>query len=510
MRLRHLLDPGLATNGSDVDCGSKADPEILALTADSREVRPGTLFAALVGNKVDGRLFIDEAIKRGAAAILTDFSQEGRDIGVPLILDAQPRRRLALLAARFFQRQPRHVAAVTGTNGKTSVASFVRQLWQAFGNPAASLGTLGLAAPGFEGKAGLTTPDPVRLHQLLAELNAAGIDHLALEASSHGLDQHRLDGVQLEAAAFTNLSRDHFDYHGSVEAYFQAKSRLFNALLPKGGTAVLNADIPEFSDLLAICRKRGHEVMTFGTAGDDIKLLDRKPRPDGQDLTLIVRENRFEVRTPLVGGFQAENLMAALGLVLATSEASLASVMAALGSLDGAPGRLQRINEDDAGRDQGFSVFIDYAHTPDALAHVLDALRPHTDGKLMVVFGCGGDRDSGKRPAMGKIAAERADKVFITDDNPRSEDPASIRRAILAASPGAIEVDDRADAIHLAVRKLDVGDVLVVAGKGHETGQIVGADVLPFDDAAMVRAALAERAGVGAGDVGAEKDGSGN
>lgn len=509
MRLRHLLDPRLrpdADCGSSLDPGAAADCDILSVTADSREVRPGALFAALAGAKVDGRAFIEDAVERGAVAVLADPSLEGREIGVPLILDPEPRRRLALIAARFFQRQPRHVAAITGTNGKTSVASFVRQLWDMLGHEAASLGTLGLEAKGFEGGPELTTPDPVRLHKLLAELADAGIDHLALEASSHGLDQHRLDGVQVEAAAFTNLSRDHFDYHGSMEAYFRAKVLLFSDLLPEGGKAVLNADIPEFPKLLAICQERGHAVTTFGKAGEQIKLLDRRPRPDGQDLTLNILGQVHEVATPLVGGFQVENLLAALSLVLATTDRPVAEVVAALGGLRRVHGRLEVVD----GSNEGFSVFVDFAHTPDALAHVLDALRPHVQGKLSVVFGCGGDRDKGKRPEMGKMAVERADWVFITDDNPRSEDPAVIRRAILEAAPGAVEVADRADAIHRAVRKLDVGDVLVIAGKGHETGQIVGSDVLPFDDVVVARAALAERAGNGPGDPDARKYGCGS
>ncbi|MEM8948541.1 MAG: UDP-N-acetylmuramoyl-L-alanyl-D-glutamate--2,6-diaminopimelate ligase [Pseudomonadota bacterium] len=521
MRLRRLLDPGLtssvdpgsaADRGSNVNLGSGPDPDISLITADSREVRPGALFAALAGSRVDGRTFIDEAVQRGASAVLADPSLAGREIGVPLITDPEPRQRLALIAARFYEVQPRRVAAVTGTNGKTSVASFVRQLWERFDRKAASLGTLGLEARGFEGGPELTTPDPVRLHKLLAELATAGIDHLALEASSHGLDQHRLDGVRLDAAAFTNLSRDHFDYHGSMEAYFEAKARLFRDLLPEGGRAVLNADIPEFPRLLDICKARGHAVTAFGLAGEDIKLLERRPYPDGQDITLEVFGQVHEVATALMGGFQVENLLAALGLVLATTDLPADRVVAALGDLKGVRGRLEAVNgRRDAvdGSNEGFSVFVDFAHTPDALAHVLDALRPHVEGKLSVVFGCGGDRDPGKRPEMGKIAVERADSVFITDDNPRSEDPATIRRAALDAAPGAIEVGDRREAIHQAVRKLEVGDVLVIAGKGHESGQIVGYEVLPFDDVEVARAALAERAGQGAGDPGAFKHGCG-
>ena len=493
MRLRQLLDPGVVVEGRD-----NANPEIRALTADSRNVDDGALFAALAGSRTDGRRYVDEAIGKGAAAILADPSMQGRDLGTPLIIDPEPRRRLALIASRFFGQQPAHIVAVTGTNGKTSIATFVRQLWQAIGLEAASLGTLGLEAPGITGKAGLTTPDPIALHRLLSELAEAGIQHLALEASSHGLDQRRLDGVTLKAAAFTNLSRDHLDYHGSFEAYFAAKARLFDELLPAGGKAVLNADIPEFGELSSICRKRGLEVIAYGQGGDDIKLLERRAHADGQDLSILVRGQARHVKSRLVGGFQAENLLAALGLGLATTDDDdHDQLVAALGSLEGAPGRLQPVD----GSPRGLSVFVDYAHTPDALARVLDALRPHTEGALMVVFGCGGDRDPGKRPVMGRIAAERADKAFVTDDNPRSEDPGLIRRAILEACPGAIEVGDRREAIHLAVRKLGVGDILVVAGKGHETGQIVGDKVLPFDDVAVVKAALAELAGSDVNDL---------
>ncbi len=487
MRLRQLLDPGVV-----VEDRGDTNPQIRALTADSRHVESGVLFAALAGTKTDGRQYIEEAIGKGAAAILTDPSIQGRDLGVPLIVDRQPRRRLALMASRFFGRQPDHAVAVTGTNGKTSVAHFTRQLWQELGFRAASLGTLGLEAPGFTGDAGLTTPDPIALHKLLSDLAKANIQHLALEASSHGLDQRRLDGVVLEAAAFTNLSRDHFDYHGSHEAYLAAKARLFEEVLPSGGKAILNADIPEFGPLSSICGKRGLDVIDYGQNALCVKLLERVPRPDGQDLSIAVQGQIYHVKSQLVGGFQADNLMAALALAMATAGQDRQDLLiAALGSLEGVRGRLQRVD----GSPEGVSVFVDYAHTPDALAHVLDALRPHAEGSLMVVFGCGGDRDPGKRSEMGRIAAERADVVLVTDDNPRSEDPAFIRQAILDACPGAIEVGDRSDAIHLAVRKLGVGDVLVVAGKGHEAGQVVGDEILPFDDVAVVRAALNELTG---------------
>ena len=484
MRLRQLLDRGVVVEGS-----GDTNPDIRGLSADSRAVEPGSLFAAFVGTKTDGRRYIDQAIANGAAAILGDPSLEGRDLVVPLVIDPQPRHRLAKIASLFFETQPKQIVAVTGTNGKTSIASFTKQLWQAIDLKAGALGTLGLDASGFEQTAGLTTPDPIQLHRLLADLAKADIQHLALEASSHGLDQHRLDGVALKAAAFTNLSRDHFDYHGSVEAYFNAKARLFSELLPSDGKAVLNADIPEIDRLKAICRDRGIETLTYGRHGGDVRLLERVARADGQDLVLQIRGRTYNVKTALMGGFQAENLMAALTLAWTTAgDDALPFLVEALGKLKGASGRLQSVD----GSPKGCSVFIDYAHTPDALAHVLDALRPHTEGRLMVVFGCGGDRDPGKRPVMGKIAADLADLVFVTDDNPRGEEPASIRQAIMEACPDALEIGDRSDAIHVAVRKLGVGDVLVIAGKGHETGQIVGSSVLPFDDGAVAKAALAE------------------
>jgi len=492
MRLRQLLDPGIAVPGDP-----KSDPEIRSLTADSRKVDSGALFAAFVGTQSDGRGYIDDAVAKGAVAVLADSSMKDLTLPVPLIVDPEPRRLFAKMASRFFDAQPANIVAVTGTNGKTSIATFTRQLWQALGLKAASLGTLGLEAPGFAGEAGLTTPDPVALHQLLAELTEAGVRHLALEASSHGLDQHRLDGVVLKAAAFTNLSRDHFDYHGSVDAYFAAKARLFEELLPKNGTAVLNADIPEIDKLKAICLARGLKVVTYGRKANDIKLLQRHAHSDGQELEIAVKGRNFHIKTPLMGAFQAENLLAALALAWAgLGDGMLDRLVAALGQVKGAPGRLQLVD----GSQEGVSVFVDYAHTPDALSHVLRALRPHTKGELMVVFGCGGDRDKGKRPAMGKIAGDHADKVFITDDNPRSEDPSSIRQAILEACPSGINLGDREKAIHLAVSKLGVGDILVVAGKGHETGQIVGDRVLPFDDVAVVKAALVDRTGPGSKD----------
>lgn len=415
-----------------------------------------------------------------------------RAANLPLIKDENPRRRFAIMAARFFQRQPQAIVAVTGTNGKTSVVSFARQIWTALGHPAASIGTLGVAAPGFDGGAGLTTPDPADLHRMLADLADAGIDHLAIEASSHGLQQSRTDGVRLAAAAFTNLTRDHLDYHGDEEHYFRAKARLFEELLPAEGTAVLNVDSPTFERLAAIARRRGQKIISFGSfdadRACDIALVSARPSNFGQHLTVAVDGRHLEVDIALVGDFQVSNLLCALALVIACG-ADAETALATLSKVHGVPGRLQRV----AGHDNGVAIFVDYAHTPDALAAALAALRPTCAGRLHVIFGCGGDRDRGKRPEMGAIAARGADRVIVTDDNPRGEDPAAIRAAILAACPGAREIADRGDAINAAISDLQVGDTLLIAGKGHETGQIIGMRTIPFDDVSQARTAIAER-----------------
>jgi UDP-N-acetylmuramoyl-L-alanyl-D-glutamate--2,6-diaminopimelate ligase len=488
MRLCQLLDPGVTVQGA-----AWQEVEITALAADSRAVRPGTLFAALPGSKADGRAFIDDAVARGAAAVLVDPSLAHLALPVPLILDANPRRRLALVAARLCERQPRCICAVTGTNGKTSVAGFTRQLWTSLGLAAGSLGTLGLDAGAVQKASNLTTPDPVQLHALLAEVAAAGVDHLVLEASSHGLDQHRLDGVRLSAAAFTNLSRDHFDYHGSFAEYLAAKRRLFSELLPPEGIAVLNADQPEYAALAEVCRGRGIAVLDYGGQAARLQLRAQRPEREGQEILFALDGEQYRVRLGLVGRFQAANALAALGLVVACG-ADPAAAAGALAGLRGVRGRLERV----PGHPKGAQVFVDYAHTPDALAQALDALRPHAAGRLIALFGCGGDRDPGKRAEMGRVAAAQADQVLVTDDNPRSEDPAVIRRAILAGCPGALEIGDRRTAIRGAVVALEAGDVLLVAGKGHESGQIVGDRVLPFDDATEVRAALSALGGAAA------------
>jgi UDP-N-acetylmuramoyl-L-alanyl-D-glutamate--2,6-diaminopimelate ligase len=475
-------------SGLDTAALPVADPEIVGLSADSRSVRPGFLFAALPGTRLHGRVFAAEAVSRGAVAILTDDADalelppERRE-RLAILVDASPQHRLALLAARFYGRQPRTVVAVTGTNGKTSVVHFVREIWTALGLAAASLGTLGLVAAAERRPGALTTPDPVGLHRDLATLATKGIEHVAIEASSHGLHQCRLDGLAVAAAGFTNLTRDHLDYHGDMAHYRTAKYRLFSTLLVPGGTAVLNADSSEFSRLAPLCRDAGHPVLACGAdPAADLRILACEPRGNSQVLILAIFGHRRRLVLPLAGAFQAMNALVALGLVIATGGPA-AVATEALAHLTGVPGRLQFVAE---GKDGG-GIVVDYAHTPDALATVLETLGRHAPGRLIALFGCGGDRDAGKRPLMGRTAARLADRVYVTDDNPRNEEPAEIRRAILAAAPEAIEIADRRRAIAVAIADSRPGDLLVIAGKGHETGQVVGHETHPFDDAAIVR-----------------------
>lgn len=461
---------------------------ISMITADSRKVRAGALFVALKGTVSDGTQYIAQAKNLGAAAVLCDLGTE-TDEDIPLLYAQNTRRALALMAAAFYGRQPAHMVAVTGTDGKTSTADFYRQFWHHMGEQSVSIGTLGVL--GGAGEAlypeTRTTPGPVELHQMLSEMAAKKIAYAAMEASSHGLDQYRLDGVKLEAAAFTNLTRDHLDYHKTEEAYFKAKLRLFDTLLPGGGTAVINQDDRRFGEIRDICKKRGHRLIGFGKSGAEFKVNAITPMPHGQlaDVALLGKSYRLEI--PLVGGFQVMNILAALGLVLG-SGGEMEKALGVIGKFKGVPGRLEQVVQ----LANGATVFIDYAHTPMALANIIKTLRPHTKNKLHVVFGCGGDRDTGKRPEMGKAAAELADVVIVTDDNPRSENPAAIRKAILAAAPGAKEVADRREAIYLALKGLTAGDILVIAGKGHEKTQTIGDKVTPFDDAEVARAAAKE------------------
>jgi UDP-N-acetylmuramoyl-L-alanyl-D-glutamate--2,6-diaminopimelate ligase len=463
--------------------------EISGLAVDSRTVKPGDLFFALAGAKTDGARFVEAAIAAGAVAIAGNHPPvEG--CRVPFVTTPNPRRALALAAAKFFPRQPATIAAVTGTSGKTSVAAFTRQIWQRLGFEAASIGTIGLVSPSRTIYGSLTTPDPIALHRQLDEITRDGVTHLAFEASSHGLDQFRLDGVRVKAGAFTNLSRDHMDYHPDVAHYLAAKLRLFRDLVVDGGAAVISADHDCSAEVIEAARQRKLVTMMVGHngdgAGEGIRVTASSIDGFAQRIELEHRGRRYQVHLPLVGEFQIENAVVAAGLAIGTGS-DPEQVFSALEALEGAKGRLERVGEYN-----GAPIFVDYAHKPDALTKALQALRPYTQRKLVVVFGAGGDRDAGKRPLMGAIAAENADEVIVTDDNPRSENPAAIRAAIIAAAKGATEIGDRTEAIGKAIAGLAKGDVLLIAGKGHETGQIIGDRVLPFSDHDAVASVLGE------------------
>ena len=484
MRLRDLF-----SDDAKIDPQAGAT-EVTGLAADSRAVKPGDLFFALAGLKTDGARFIDAAIAAGAVAVAGDHPSPA-GLGVPFVTTSNPRRALALAAAKFFSRQPATIAAVTGTSGKTSVAAFTRQIWLRLGHQAASIGTIGLVSPKRTIYGSLTTPDPIALHRQLDEIAREGVTHLAFEASSHGLDQYRLDGVRISAGGFTNLSRDHMDYHPDVAHYLAAKLRLFRDLIPAPGAAVISADHDCSERVIDAARAKKLRLITVGRNGDGtsegIRIIAAAIDGFAQRLELDHRGRKYSIRLPLVGEFQIENAIVAAGLAIGTGSEP-EEVFSALEHLEGAKGRLERVGEHN-----GAPIFVDYAHKPDALAKALQALRPYAKRKLVVVFGAGGDRDAGKRPLMGAIAAENADRVIVTDDNPRSENPQIIRAAILAAAKGAGEIGDRAEAIRTAIGGLQSGDALLIAGKGHETGQIVGDRVLPFSDHEAVAAALAPR-----------------
>lgn len=480
MNLRDLLQDDAAT---DPGAGGIA---VNGIAIDSRAVKPGDVFFALAGAKTDGARFVAQAVASGAVAVVG--AQATGDMPVPFVTAHNPRRALARAAARLYPRQPDMIAAVTGTSGKTSVAAFTRQIWQRLGRASASIGTIGLVTPSRTVYGSLTTPDPVSLHRMLDEIANEGVTHLAMEASSHGLDQHRLDGVRVKVGAFTNLSRDHMDYHPTVEHYLAAKLRLFTDLVAADGTAVVAADHEYSSAVIDVARERGLRLFTVGRKGSEIRLLDAVIEGFGQMLTIAWQGNNRRLRLPLVGEFQVENALVSAGLAIASGEQA-ERVFDALEHLEGAKGRLELV-----GRRNGAAIFVDYAHKPDALDKALAALRPYASRRLIVVFGAGGDRDPGKRAVMGEIAAKAADVVIVTDDNPRSENPASIRAAILAAAPGAREIADRGEAIQIAISELEAGDVLMIAGKGHETGQIVGEVTLPFSDHEAADRALRELA----------------
>ncbi|CCV07796.1 UDP-N-acetylmuramoyl-L-alanyl-D-glutamate:meso-diaminopimelate ligase [Mesorhizobium metallidurans STM 2683] len=463
--------------------------EVTGISSDSREVKTGVVFFALAGTKADGAAYAADAARRGAAAIVAGKGSAIAGLPVPVLAVGDPRLALALSAARYFGKQPQTIVAVTGTSGKTSVAAFTRQVWEQAGFAAASIGTTGVVAPGRNEYGSLTTPDPVALHLLLKELAEAGVTHASMEASSHGLDQRRLDGVKLAAGGFTNLGRDHMDYHPTVEDYHRAKLRLFDALLPKGAPAVIFADDPWSEPTIKAAQAAGLDVLTVGRHGEFLRLKRVEHERHRQRAEVEVDGVLHEVDLPLAGDFQIANALVSAGLAISTGTTAAKALMA-LEKLKGAPGRLDLVGTTASGA----PVYVDYAHKPDALENVLASVRPFTTGRVIVVFGCGGDRDRGKRPIMGEIATRLADVVIVTDDNPRSEVPETIRAAILAAAPGAIEIGDRRKAIHDAVAMLHAGDTLIVAGKGHEEGQTIGTETLHFSDHEEVRSALRERA----------------
>lgn len=490
MKLRDLFSDDATIDPQAGATETANATEVTGLAMDSRSVKPGDLFFALAGSKTDGARFIDSAVGSGAVAIAGDHPPQGA-LRVPFVMTPNPRRTLALAAAKFFSRQPQTIAAVTGTSGKTSVAAFTRQIWLRLGHVSASIGTIGLVSPKRTVYGSLTTPDPIALHRQLDEIAGDGVTHLAFEASSHGLDQYRLDGVRVSAGGFTNLTRDHMDYHPDVAHYLAAKLRLFRDLIVADGAAVISADHDCSQQVIDAARAKNLRIVTVGRngdgAGEGIRLVAADIDGFAQKLTLEHRGRRHAVRLPLVGEFQIENALVSAGLAIGTGSDPNA-VFASLELLEGAKGRLERVAERN-----GAPIFVDYAHKPDALAKALQALRPYAKRKLVVVFGAGGDRDAGKRPLMGAIAAEHADSVIVTDDNPRSENPELIRSAILSAAKGAKDIGDRAEAIRSAISALQPGDALLIAGKGHETGQIVGNNTLPFSDHDAVAAALAPR-----------------
>ncbi|MBX4962626.1 UDP-N-acetylmuramoyl-L-alanyl-D-glutamate--2,6-diaminopimelate ligase [Rhizobium binae] len=484
MKLRHLLGDDFP----EVAClmaGVAGAVEISGVSSDSRKIKPGMLFVALSGAQVDGEDFVGDALRRGASAIVS--AQSGAR-NVPVLDVCNRRRFLALAAARLCEKQPDIVVAATGTAGKTSVVSFTRQIWSRSGHLAAQIGTTGVVSPSRSDHGSRTTPDPVTLHRILSDLEAEGVTHTAMEASSHGLDQCRLDGVRLTAGAFTNLGQDHLDYHSSREDYMAAKMRLFDTLLPKGAPAVIYADDPASNWATKIAAESRLDVRTVGRSGRYLCLVGLEHRRGQQIMKLRFGDQVFEATVPLVGEFQIHNVLVAIALSISTGVPPTTAIAAAE-HLTGAAGRLERIGE----TPEGAPVYVDYAHKPEALEAVLSAVRPSIAGRLILVFGCGGDRDKSKRRRMGEIAAKLSDIVIVTDDNPRSEDPAVIRSEILEAAPGAIEIADRAEAIRVAINMLRKGDSLIVAGKGHEEGQVIGDMVVPYSDRDQVLATLRGR-----------------
>jgi len=466
------------------DLGFESDEQVVGLTCDSREVKPGFVFAALPGTVTDGRKFIESALEKGASAIV---STGDMDLPVPYLASAEPRVAYAQMAAKLYAGQPKTLVAMTGTNGKSSTVEFLRQIWAYAGKQAACFGTLGVQAPKGYRPLTHTTPDAVALHKTLSELSSEGVTHAAMEASSHGLDQYRLDAVQITAAGFTNLTQDHFDYHADAEDYFLAKARLFAGLTPANAPVVINTNDEYGQRLVKMCEERGQDVMQVGWSGRDIRIDEVMPRAASQMITLVVKGERHKIELPLAGEFQVLNAISALGLAMVTG-VEKGTALKALENLEGVAGRMERAGQ----TKDGAPIFVDFAHTEDGLDKLLRSVRPHTMGKIVVAFGCGGDRDPDKRPKMGKVAAKLADDVIVTDDNPRTEDAATVRKAVLKGCPDAAEIGDRAAAIREGIKRLAPQDCLVIAGKGHEQGQIVGTEVIPFSDVEQVKLALKE------------------
>jgi UDP-N-acetylmuramoyl-L-alanyl-D-glutamate--2,6-diaminopimelate ligase len=476
MRLGSLL----AEFGLGATAGATADGVVTGFAIDHRKIAPGTIFGAFEGLRVNGEDFIADAIAAGAIAVVA--RPEANVQGVPHIADAVPRRLFAQLAARFFAPFPETTVAVTGTNGKTSTVELTRQLWRMLGHHAASIGTLGVTTSVDQVSTGLTTPDIVTFLSNMSGLRREGVTHAAFEASSHGLSQYRTEGLPVRAGAFTNLSRDHLDYHGDMESYFAAKMRLFDEVVGDDGAAVIWADDEWSQQVIDRVSERGLRLLSVGVGGEALRLVSRTPTQLGQNLVIAAQGREYKVNLPLIGAYQAANALVSAGLVIATGE-DTAKVLELLGRVQPVRGRLERAVISKAGA----PVYVDYAHTPDGLRAAIEALRPHTRGKLIALFGAGGDRDTGKRPEMGRIAAQLADHVIVTDDNPRSEEPSTIRAAIMAGAPGAVEIGGRRDAIAAAIAQAGGDDIVLLAGKGHEQGQIIGDRVLPFDDVLVAR-----------------------
>jgi len=484
MKLAELLD------GTGVDCVDRVGSAVIGLAVDSRSVMPGYLFTAVSGTQADGAAYVEDAVRNGASVIIS--SQPLQGVSIPVLTHANPRLALALCARNFFSLQPKHISAVTGTNGKTSVAEFVRQLYQAAQLPSASIGTLGVSSSQYWQPLAHTTPDPIQLHAVLRDLFANQIDHVAIEASSHGLAQFRLDGVQVKVAGFTNLSRDHMDYHSDYDDYFSAKARLFSDILAPDGTAVIYISSPAGQKMAEHARANGRHVLEVGMGEGELQISILNTKPNGQDVRITYQENTSDIFFPVAGDFQVANLCVAIGIVI-QSGLSFDQAVSGVASLSAPTGRMERVGITSAGA----SVYVDYAHTPDALETALTSARAHVGGggKIRLVFGCGGDRDAGKRAEMASIAQRLADDVFVTDDNPRHEDPAKIRQAILAECSGAIDVADRAEAIRQAIAGAGCADIVLVTGKGHETGQLIGDETLPFSDIEFAISVLNETGG---------------